>query len=99
MDVCLAYLNILEAGSELTALSCLYEVQEPIDMLVSPLARKVARNSREGMTATEIASETGIPPEKVQIALDELESKLLLTVDEYGLVHFLDSTTADERNT
>jgi DNA-directed RNA polymerase specialized sigma subunit len=61
-------------------------------MLISPLASKVARNLHQGITATEIALDTGIPLEKVQIALDELQSKAILTVDEYGLVNYSDPT-------
>lgn len=65
-------------------------------MLISPLAQKVARNLRQGITAPEIASETGLPLERVEVALYELQSRMLVSIDGYGQIHYADPNVNDE---
>ena len=53
-------------------------------MLVSPLAQEIAAHLRMGITAEEISSEVGIPLERVQAGLDELQREsLVVTKDGY----------------
>ena len=65
-------------------------------MLVSPLARKVARHITERTTIARIASEMDLPLDKVQVAVDELQEKTFLVVTGDGEVYYLPPITPDE---
>lgn len=53
-------------------------------MLVSPLARAVAARLRDGASLEMLVHDLDLPPERVQIALDELEQRGMLSVNEDG---------------
>jgi DNA-binding IclR family transcriptional regulator len=65
-------------------------------MLISPLARQVARHITGRTTVEEIAFELDLPVDRVQIAVDELQRKTFLQVDNSGEVYYLPPVTPEE---